>query len=111
MALLEPEGVTVKDVTARSAAAFALWLHESVVPAGSTMVFNTEWGVEDGFPGTPSRTLPVPASRPSSGRTSSTPATLTDSGALRSTPACRVRRRPPDGTGIRPVRGEGHVEA
>lgn len=60
MALLEPEGVTVKDVTARSAAAFALWLHESVVPAGSTMVFNTEWGVEDGFPGTPVPDAPRP---------------------------------------------------
>lgn len=53
MALLQPEGVTVKDATARCAATFALWLRNHVIPAGASMVFNTEWGVEDGLPDTP----------------------------------------------------------
>ncbi|MEU1090236.1 hypothetical protein ABZ401_26035 [Streptomyces sp. NPDC005892] len=53
MALLSPEGVTVKDATARSAATFALWLRNNAVPAGMAMVFNTAWGVEDDLPDTP----------------------------------------------------------
>ncbi|WP_327180375.1 hypothetical protein OG599_34895 (plasmid) [Streptomyces sp. NBC_01335] len=53
MALLQPEGVTVKDATARTAATFALWLRNHVIPAGAAMVFNTEWGVEDDLPDTP----------------------------------------------------------
>jgi hypothetical protein len=53
MALLSPEGVSVNDRTVRSAAAFALWLTDSVVPAGPTVMFNTEWGIEAELPDTP----------------------------------------------------------
>jgi len=53
MALLTPEGVAVKDCTPRTAAAFALWLAATVVPAGTTIMFNTEWGIEADLPATP----------------------------------------------------------
>lgn len=53
MALLSPEGVSVKDCTPQTAATFALWLAESVVPAGTTIMFNTEWGIEADLPDTP----------------------------------------------------------
>ncbi|WP_426569314.1 hypothetical protein [Streptomyces canus] len=33
MALLSPEGVSIKDCTAQSAAGFVLWLRNKVVPA------------------------------------------------------------------------------
>ncbi|MEV7159610.1 hypothetical protein [Streptomyces misionensis] len=60
MALLSPEGVSVKDCTAHSAARFALWLRSVVVPAGMAVVFNTEWGLEAGL-----QDAPVPdATRP-----------------------------------------------
>ena len=53
MALLSPEGVSVLDCTAGSAARFALWLKTDVVPAGMSIVFNTEWGLEAELPDTP----------------------------------------------------------
>jgi hypothetical protein len=52
MALLSPEGVSVKDCTAQSAARFVLWLRNNMVPAGMAVMFNTEWGVEDSLPDT-----------------------------------------------------------
>ncbi|AKN72032.1 hypothetical protein QR97_21590 [Streptomyces sp. PBH53] len=53
MALLSPEGVSVKDCTAQSAAGFVLWLRNTAVPAGMAVMFNTEWGLEVGLPATP----------------------------------------------------------
>ncbi|MGW1890114.1 hypothetical protein ACWCP6_07555 [Streptomyces sp. NPDC002004] len=53
MALLSPEGVSVKDCTAQSAARFVLWLRNNVVPAGMAVMFNTEWGAEADLPDTP----------------------------------------------------------
>ncbi|MBG0854950.1 hypothetical protein I2W78_24665 [Streptomyces spinoverrucosus] len=53
MALLTPEGVSVKDCTVGSAARFVLWLRNTVVPDGMTVMFNTEWGVEAELPDTP----------------------------------------------------------
>ncbi|MFE3497771.1 hypothetical protein [Streptomyces sp. NPDC059175] len=53
MALLSPEGVSVKDCTVHSAARFAVWLRNNVVPAGMTVMFNTEWGLEAELPDTP----------------------------------------------------------
>ena len=50
MALLSPEGVCVLDCDAHSAASFGLWLRNDVVPASSTIMFNTEWGVEADLP-------------------------------------------------------------
>ncbi|WP_425245371.1 hypothetical protein [Streptomyces sp. NEAU-NA10] len=52
MALLSPEGVSVKDCTAQSAATFVLWLRNNVVPAGMAVMFNTEWGAEADLPDT-----------------------------------------------------------
>ncbi|MFG2814754.1 hypothetical protein [Streptomyces sp. NPDC048410] len=49
MALLAPEGVSVQGCTVGEAAAFVLWLRDEVVPAGSGVVFNTEWGLEAGL--------------------------------------------------------------
>ncbi|MET9775942.1 hypothetical protein ABZ023_17105 [Streptomyces sp. NPDC006367] len=60
MALLSPEGVSVKNCTPLSAASFVLWLRNNVVPAGTTVMFNTEWGVEAGLPDTPVPDVPRP---------------------------------------------------
>ena len=53
MALLSPEGVSVLDCTAHSAARFALWLRNTVLPGGTVVMFNTEWGLEADLPSTP----------------------------------------------------------
>ncbi|GGL03459.1 hypothetical protein [Streptomyces flaveus] len=53
MALLSPEGVSVKDCTVGSAARFAVWLRNNVVPEGMAVMFNTEWGLEAELPDTP----------------------------------------------------------
>ncbi|CDR07470.1 hypothetical protein [Streptomyces iranensis] len=53
MALLAPEGVSVKDCTVHTAAAFAIWLSNNVVPTGVAVTFNTEWGLEAELPDTP----------------------------------------------------------
>ncbi|MGW7723831.1 hypothetical protein ACWGJ6_10830 [Streptomyces canus] len=53
MALLSPEGVSVMDCTASSAAGFVLWLKADVVPEGIGVTFNTQWGLEDDHPDTP----------------------------------------------------------
>ncbi|MDT0608689.1 hypothetical protein [Streptomyces lancefieldiae] len=60
MALPSPEGVSVKDCTARSAAGFVLWLRNNVVPAGTAVMFNTEWGAEAGLPDAPVPEAPRP---------------------------------------------------
>jgi hypothetical protein len=53
MALLSPEGVSVKDCTAHAAATFVLWLRDHVVPPGMSVMFNTEWGTEADLPDAP----------------------------------------------------------
>ncbi|MEU4890979.1 hypothetical protein AB0B12_04715 [Streptomyces sp. NPDC044780] len=53
MALLSPEGVSVKKCTVHTAAAFAIWLSNNVVPTGVAVMFNTEWGLEAELPDTP----------------------------------------------------------
>ncbi|MEV1080928.1 hypothetical protein AB0I98_22195 [Streptomyces sp. NPDC050211] len=53
MALLSPEGVSIKDCTVGSAARFALWLKSDVVPESMSVMFNTEWGLEAELPDTP----------------------------------------------------------
>ncbi|GAA3796531.1 hypothetical protein ACFS5L_02405 [Streptomyces phyllanthi] len=53
MALLSPEGVSVKDCTIGSAARFAVWLRTDVVPQGAPVMFNTEWGLEAELPDAP----------------------------------------------------------
>ncbi|MEU0336543.1 hypothetical protein [Streptomyces sp. NPDC006193] len=60
MALLSPEGVSVKDCTAHTAARFVLWLRDNVVPAGMAVLFNTEWGTEAGLPDAPVPDAPRP---------------------------------------------------
>lgn len=52
MALLSPEGVSVKDCTVGSAARFVVWLRNNVVPTGMAVMFNTEWGTEAELPDT-----------------------------------------------------------
>ncbi|MFE3858771.1 hypothetical protein ACFXPN_47580 [Streptomyces griseorubiginosus] len=52
MALLSPEGVSVMDCTAGSAAGFVLWLKAGVVPEGASVTFNTQWGLEEDHPDT-----------------------------------------------------------
>jgi len=53
MALQLPEGVSVLDRAVRSAARFALWLRNDVLPGGTVVMFNTEWGLEAELPPTP----------------------------------------------------------
>ncbi|MFJ2196352.1 hypothetical protein [Streptomyces violaceusniger] len=53
MALLAPEGVSVMDCTAHTAAAFAIWLSSNALPTGAAVMFNTEWGLEAELPDTP----------------------------------------------------------
>ncbi|MFF9150405.1 hypothetical protein ACF1BN_36740 [Streptomyces sp. NPDC014861] len=50
MAKLTPEGITLEDATAQAAASFVLWLRSSVVPAGTSISFNMEWGLEADLP-------------------------------------------------------------
>ncbi|GHE09167.1 hypothetical protein [Streptomyces alanosinicus] len=49
LASLEPEGVSVLDCNAHSAARFALWLRNNVAPADIPVMFNTGWGIEEGI--------------------------------------------------------------
>jgi hypothetical protein len=53
LARLSSEGVAIMDCNAHLAAEFVLWLRDCVVPTGMTVLFNTEWGLEDGLPPTP----------------------------------------------------------
>ncbi|KQX51500.1 MULTISPECIES: hypothetical protein [unclassified Streptomyces] len=50
MAKLSPEGIAIEDCTAHAAAEFVKWLWGSVVPDGSSITFNTEWGLEADLP-------------------------------------------------------------
>ncbi|MFB7031787.1 MULTISPECIES: hypothetical protein [unclassified Streptomyces] len=50
MAKLSPEGIVVEDCTAHTAAEFTPWLRDSVLPDGSSITFNTEWGLEADLP-------------------------------------------------------------
>ncbi|EGX57981.1 hypothetical protein SZN_20017 [Streptomyces zinciresistens K42] len=50
MALMSPEGLSVRDCAVGSAAVFARWLRAEVVPEGLAIMFNTSWGLEDGLP-------------------------------------------------------------
>ncbi|WP_225102511.1 hypothetical protein [Streptomyces sp. CoH27] len=59
-ASLEPEGVSVLDCNARLAARIALWLRDNVAPADIPVMFNTEWGIEEGL----ERALVPDAARP-----------------------------------------------
>ncbi len=49
IAKLYPEGIVVEDCTAYAAADFVKWLW-GVVPDGSSVTFNTEWGLEADLP-------------------------------------------------------------
>ncbi|MGW3389651.1 hypothetical protein [Streptomyces cinereoruber] len=49
MAKLSPEGIAVEDCTAHAAAEFVKWLW-GVIPDGSSITFNTEWGLEADLP-------------------------------------------------------------
>lgn len=60
MALLSPEGVSVLDCTAHSAARCALWLRNNALPGGTVVMFNTEWGLEADLPSTPVPDAPRP---------------------------------------------------
>ncbi|MFF2569978.1 hypothetical protein [Streptomyces sp. NPDC058084] len=50
MAKLSPEGIAVEDCTALAAAEFVKWLWGKIVPDGSGITFNTEWGLEADLP-------------------------------------------------------------
>ncbi|AYN42473.1 hypothetical protein D9753_30340 [Streptomyces dangxiongensis] len=50
MAKLSPAGIAIEDCTALAAAEFVKWLWGSIVPDGSSITFNTEWGLEAGLP-------------------------------------------------------------
>lgn len=45
-----PQGASVHDATAEQAAAFAEWLRERIVPAGTRITYNTAWGMESDRP-------------------------------------------------------------
>ncbi|MFF4363483.1 hypothetical protein [Streptomyces sp. NPDC001604] len=60
LARLSSEGVAVLDCNAHLAAEFALWLKDCMVPTGMTVMFNTEWGLEEGMPPTPVPDAPRP---------------------------------------------------
>jgi hypothetical protein len=49
-AKLAPEGISLEDCTAQSAAEFVQWLRNAVVADGVSIWFNTEWGLEAGLP-------------------------------------------------------------
>ncbi|MFE2234170.1 hypothetical protein ACFXA4_16600 [Streptomyces sp. NPDC059442] len=49
-AKLSPEGIAIENCTALAAAEFVEWLWGSVVPDGSSITFNTEWGLEADLP-------------------------------------------------------------
>ncbi|MCB5182005.1 hypothetical protein [Streptomyces antimicrobicus] len=49
-ARLEPEGISVLDCTAQSAANFVGWLREHIVPDGMAMTFNRAWRLEEDLP-------------------------------------------------------------
>ncbi|MFE9931843.1 hypothetical protein [Streptomyces sp. NPDC005533] len=49
-ARVQPEGISILDSTARTAANFVGWLREHVVPEGVAMTFNTAWGLEEDLP-------------------------------------------------------------
>jgi len=53
MAKQAPEGVAVQNCTAPKAAEFVQWLRSGVVPEGSAISFNTEWGMENELPDAP----------------------------------------------------------
>ena len=46
----DPQGIALRDSTARLAAEFVFWLRLSVVPAHAKIEFNTEWGIEEDLP-------------------------------------------------------------
>ncbi|MFF8867966.1 hypothetical protein ACF08B_38675 [Streptomyces sp. NPDC015139] len=48
-ASLQPEGVAVRECNAHMAARVALWLRNNVAPADVPVMFNTDWGIEEGL--------------------------------------------------------------
>ncbi|MQY40897.1 hypothetical protein SRB17_89300 [Streptomyces sp. RB17] len=46
---LEPEGVSVLDCNGHIAARVALWLRNSVATDDVPVMFNTDWGIEEGM--------------------------------------------------------------
>ncbi|QPP09874.1 hypothetical protein G4Z16_29560 [Streptomyces bathyalis] len=46
----QPEGAAILDSDAHSAAEFALWMCNCVVPSGLSVTFITEWGIMEGLP-------------------------------------------------------------
>ncbi|MGW4563233.1 hypothetical protein ACWEN3_12750 [Streptomyces sp. NPDC004561] len=49
LASLEPEGVSVRECNPHMAARVALWLRNNVAPADAPVMFNTDWGIEEGL--------------------------------------------------------------
>ncbi|MGY4996810.1 hypothetical protein [Streptomyces sp. 900105245] len=47
-ASLQPEGVSIRECNAHMAARVALWLRNNVAPADVPVMFNTDWGIEEG---------------------------------------------------------------
>ncbi|MFC8276439.1 hypothetical protein ACFUJR_28690 [Streptomyces sp. NPDC057271] len=60
MARLSPEGIALEHCTAQAAAEFVQWLWDSVVPDGTSITFNTEWGLEADLPDAPVPDTPRP---------------------------------------------------
>ncbi|MFD7298579.1 hypothetical protein ACFV9W_35315 [Streptomyces sp. NPDC059897] len=52
LAKLDPEGIAAQNCTAHRAAEFVQWLRSDVVPHGTAISFNTEWGMESELPDT-----------------------------------------------------------
>ncbi|MFG2115573.1 hypothetical protein ACGFRB_23585 [Streptomyces sp. NPDC048718] len=50
MAKLSPDGIAIEDCTALAAAEVVRWLRGSIVPAGTSITFTTEWGLEADMP-------------------------------------------------------------
>ncbi len=50
MAKMSSEGIAIEDCTAHAAAGFVKLLWDSVVPDGSIISFNTEWGLDADLP-------------------------------------------------------------
>ncbi|MFD8372318.1 hypothetical protein ACFV2Z_16365 [Streptomyces sp. NPDC059688] len=48
-ASLQPEGVAIRECNAHMAARVALWLRNNVAPADVPVMFNTDWGIEEGL--------------------------------------------------------------
>lgn len=46
----QPEGAAILDSDAHSAAEFALWMRDSIVPSGTPVTFITEWGIMEELP-------------------------------------------------------------